>query len=311
MKVFISHSSTDKKFVRTLKDCLVENSIDIWLDEDQLDLGDSLLTKLEDALNESSHLVIILSPASVDSEWVKYELKKALENNRTGLMQKIIPVKFRDCKIPEELKDLLYADLSEEIVLPIANDRIKFISDGFDAFFLKLVRALKNSAKAINSDEKQEIISSIKSSEKEVAEYVKTIRRANYELIGFNSLDTLLKYKGRIRTAKKDSSESEEIFPFLLPANLKSVLNLKIGDFIMFESSSPFASVGQFAGYRIDDLKIALDSHIRKDLFLRNNKIYQVEVDPEKKVIRFVDNSEFVTVPNLINVGEGNRGLAA
>lgn len=90
MKVFISHSSTDKRFVRTLKECLNINNIDTWIDEDQLDLGDSLLSKLEQALNESSHLVIVLSPSSVQSDWVKFELKKALDNNRTGLMQKIM-----------------------------------------------------------------------------------------------------------------------------------------------------------------------------------------------------------------------------
>ncbi|MBK7667852.1 MAG: toll/interleukin-1 receptor domain-containing protein [Sphingobacteriaceae bacterium] len=115
MKVFISHSSKDKKFVRTLKDCLLENSIETWFDDDQLDFGDSLVTKLESALNESSHLVIILSPSSVESEWVNFELKKAIENTRTGLINKIIPIKYRDCKIPDVLTDLLYADLSSEV----------------------------------------------------------------------------------------------------------------------------------------------------------------------------------------------------
>ena len=142
MKVFISHSSKDKKFVRTLKDCLLENSIDTWLDEDQLDLGDSLVAKLETALDNSSHLVIILSPSSVESDWVNFELKKALKNNRTGLTQKIIPVKYRECEIPEEIADLLHADLSNEVVLPVG-ERVKFISDGFDSFFLNLLERLE------------------------------------------------------------------------------------------------------------------------------------------------------------------------
>ncbi|MBK9047539.1 MAG: toll/interleukin-1 receptor domain-containing protein [Bacteroidetes bacterium] len=71
MKVFISHSSTDKKFVRTLKEDLNENGIETWFDEDELDLGDSLADKLELALEESSHFIIVLSPASASSEWVK------------------------------------------------------------------------------------------------------------------------------------------------------------------------------------------------------------------------------------------------
>jgi len=310
MKVFISHSSTDKKFVRTLKDCLIENSINTWVDEDQLELGDSLLTKLEEALNESSHLVIVLSPNSVESEWVKYELKKALENNRTGLMQKIIPIKFRECVIPEELKDLLYADLSDMVVLPTPSDRLKFLSEGFDAFFLKLVRALKNSAKAINKEEKKEILSSIKSSEKQVNEYVKNIHRANYELIGFSSPETLRKYVKNIKREKK-SLENEEVLPFLLPASLKNILNLKLGDVVQFEADLPFPSFGHFAGYRIDDLKIALDPHIRTELYLTNFQIYQVEINPEKKIIRFVNNSEFVKPPKFPTIGESDYALSA
>lgn len=310
MKVFISHSSIDKKFVRTLKDCLIANNIDIWMDEDQLDLGDSLLTKLEQALNDSSHLVIILSPASIESDWVKFELKKAIDNSRTGLMQKIIPVKFQECQIPEELSDMVYADLSNEVVLP-AGDRLKFISDGFEGFFLKLVRALRNSAKAISNDEKQEIISSIKSSEQQVVDHSKQIYRANYELIGFNSKETQRKYIERIRKSNSSLKADDDIFPCLLPASFKNILNLKIGDVVKIESDLPFPSYVYFAGYRIDDLKIVLDSHTRTELYLVNHKIYQVEVDPEKNTIRFVNNSEFVRPPNFPIAGENNFALAA
>ncbi|MBK9794444.1 MAG: toll/interleukin-1 receptor domain-containing protein [Sphingobacteriales bacterium] len=61
IKAFISHSSKDKKFVRTLKEDLNENGIETWFDEDQLDLGDSLLEKLDTSLEESTHFIIILS----------------------------------------------------------------------------------------------------------------------------------------------------------------------------------------------------------------------------------------------------------
>ena len=36
MKVFISHSSSDKPFVRKLKNDLNLNGIDTWYDEDEL-----------------------------------------------------------------------------------------------------------------------------------------------------------------------------------------------------------------------------------------------------------------------------------
>ncbi len=286
MKVFISHSSKDKKFVRTLKDCLIENSIDVWLDEDQLDLGDRLISKLENALDNSSHLVIILSPASIESDWVKYELKKALNNHRTGLIQKIIPIKYKECDLPVELNELLYSDLSKEVVLPNEN-RIKFISNGFDDFFLKLVRAIRNSSKAINEDEKTEIIQSIKSSVEQVDNVKKSIHRANYELVGYNTLESREKYQ-KIISSKIKSENLEILRPFLLPSTVKHIFKPSIGEKIEILSDLPFSSYGHFAGFRTDDLKITIDKRTRSEIAIKSRYFYQVEIDPEKKSIRFV-----------------------
>jgi hypothetical protein len=310
MKVFISHSSRDKKFVRSLKDGLIENNIDIWFDEDQLDLGDSLLNKLGTALNTSSHLVIILSPSSIESDWVKFELKKALENQRTGLMQKIIPVKFRECDVPEELADVLYADLSNEIVLP-DGDRLKFLSGGFENFFVKLVTALRNSAKAISTNEKEEIIKSIKSTESTVNTHVKNIHRANYEVVGFNTTESRLKYQRLIAKALNFKGETDDIRPFLLPASLMHIFQPEIGEKIKFESDLPFPSHGHFAGYRIDDLKITVDKRTRDEILLQSKQIYQTEIDPEKKTIRFVNNFDYLTKGStFFSAGENNYALA-
>lgn len=289
MKIFISHSSKDKKFVRLLKDCLLENTIETWVDEDQLDFGDSLINKLETALDETSHLVIILSPASIESDWVNFELKKALENHRTGLIQKIIPIKYRECIIPEELSDLLYADLSDEVVLPADGNRVKFISNGFDGFFLNLVRAIKNSAKIINQDEKKEIIKSIKSSEKEIEKHTNLIHRGNYELVGYTTLESRSKYQNQILKTNSHFENIDDIRPILLPLGLKKIFTPKIGDKIEVEYELPFPTYGHFAGYRIDDLKITIDKRTRNGADINAKHFYQVEIDPEKKLIKFVD----------------------
>ncbi|QJP34541.1 toll/interleukin-1 receptor domain-containing protein [Nonlabens sp. Ci31] len=312
MKVFISHSSTDKKFVRMLKDALVENSIEIWFDEDQLDLGDNLVSRLDYALDTSSHLVIILSPSSIKSDWVKFELKKALGNTRTGLMQKIIPIKYRNCEIPEELKDILYADLSKEVVLPTDDGRkIKFISDGFDAVFLKLVRAIQNNAKAFNEVEKEEIIKSIKSSQPIIKENSATIHRGNYELIGFNSAESKFKYQKIIFEQDDSISNIEELRPFLLPASLKPLINCKKGKRFEIRTDLPFSSYGHFAGFRIDDLKIAIDKKSRDEIFLNAGILYQVEIDLKENIIRFVNNFDFDPKDKILKAGENNYALAA
>lgn len=289
MKVFISHSSKDKKFVRHLKDCLLENTIETWLDEDQLEFGDSLVTKLENALDETSHLVIILSPASIESDWVKFELKKALINQKTGLTQKIIPIKYRDCKIPDELSDLLYADLSEEVVLPTDSNRVKFISNGFDSFFLKLVRGIRNSGKIINKDEKEEIIKSIKSSEKDILKNSSQIHRGIYELVGFASAEARNKYQNIIMKESPEFKNIENIRPILLPLSLKTLFSPKIGDVIEIQHTLPFPTYGHFAGFRLDDLKITIEKEARNGALLDAKHFYQVEVDTEKRLIKFVN----------------------
>ncbi len=43
--IFISHSSEDKSFVRKLKNDLVQLGHNVWVDEGQIDIGDSIPLK--------------------------------------------------------------------------------------------------------------------------------------------------------------------------------------------------------------------------------------------------------------------------
>lgn len=293
MNVFISHSSADKRFVRTLKGYLNENGISTFFDEDQLDLGDNLLTKLESALNTTSHLVIILSPNSVDSKWVKYELKKALDNHKTGITQKIIPIKYRECVIPEEINDLLYYDLTSEVVLPIdETGKLKFISKGFDDFFLKLVRAIKSSTKSFSSIEKEEIIKSIKTAEKDLIKDTDEIHRGLYEIAGYSNPVSKGKYQQE--ASKKNSSITfDKIRPILLPNSLKGKFKIEIGEEIQLISDNRYKSYGHFAGYRSDDLKLILDKNARDELKLITRHIYQVEYYNDKKLIQIFNTNDY------------------
>lgn len=286
MKVFISHSSKDKKFVRTLKDCLEENDIDTWVDEDQLDLGDSLVAKLESALNDSSHFVLILSPTSVSSDWVKMEMKKAVTNHKTGLLQKIIPIKYRKCDIPEQLSEIIYHDLSDEVVLPTADgNKVKFISDGFEAFFLRLVKAIRNSAKEISSKEKEEIIKSLRSTEAQVEAHAKKMHRGIYKIIGYTPE---AKIRFQKSTFSKNFKNVDEVRPILLPTSVKQAMKAQIGDRILVKQGL-FESFGHLAGYRSDDVKLVLEKRIQEEAKIINQQYYQVEINPEENTIIIVD----------------------
>ncbi len=291
MKVFISHSSIDKKFVRTLKDDLTENSIETWFDEDQLDLGDSLSDKLELALEDSSHFLIILSPSSVNSEWVKFELEKALKQNNMQVLQKIIPVKYSPCEVPKELNTLLYADLSNE-VRQTKGEKVEFVTDGYSSFLLKLCKAIRNSEKKLTTNDKiafQKEFS--KEATKEEASIKHNIVKATYTLFGYKDLNTKHSYSRIVMEKTKDKTLDEvtKVRPILLPPLLKSVLpNLNYGDKIFFTRNYFSNEYGHFAGFRKDDLAITLDPVVRKAISVMKGKKYNVEIETEKRRITFL-----------------------
>jgi hypothetical protein len=100
VSVFLSHSSKDKPFVRDLADALeTGGEIRVWLDEREIDYGENIVNKISDGL-DSDVILLILSPDSADSRWVKEEWTDAyweqVNDNRTRLAG----VLYRDCRIP-------------------------------------------------------------------------------------------------------------------------------------------------------------------------------------------------------------------
>ncbi len=110
MPIFISYSHQDKAFVDELAKQLVRHHVNIWLDRWELSIGDSILEQVQSAIDESSALLVVLSQASVKSEWCKRELSsgllKELEERRVFVM----PVLLDDCDIPLFARGKLYAD---------------------------------------------------------------------------------------------------------------------------------------------------------------------------------------------------------
>ena len=109
-RVFISHSSVDKPFVRKLVDDLKKQDIPVWFDEQQIAVGDSIVAKINDGLSNSLYIVAVLSKASVASGWVQNELNYATMQAATNKSVVILPILLDDCKIPPLLLDRLYAD---------------------------------------------------------------------------------------------------------------------------------------------------------------------------------------------------------
>ena len=63
-KVFISHSSKDHEFVHGLAADLERDSVDCWVDEGEVKVGDRLRDKIERGIEQSDFMIVVLSKAS-------------------------------------------------------------------------------------------------------------------------------------------------------------------------------------------------------------------------------------------------------
>jgi len=110
MPIFISYNHSDKKFVDLLANQLVQRHVNVWLDRWELSIGDTILEKVQEAIDGSSALLVILSKTSVQSEWCKKEINggllKELEEKRVF----VLPVLLEDCEMPLFARGKLYAD---------------------------------------------------------------------------------------------------------------------------------------------------------------------------------------------------------
>jgi hypothetical protein len=121
-KVFISYSRKDIGFVRKLAGDLEKADYEVWWDLTDLRGGDDWLRVIPAAIESSDHFVVVLSPNSAISDWVKKEYTQALSSRK-----KIIPIMLERSSVPFALNTINYVD---------------FTSDDYAANFQTLLDAL-------------------------------------------------------------------------------------------------------------------------------------------------------------------------
>lgn len=111
MTIFISYSHADKEFVDHLAAQMVKRNAQVWVDTWELNVGDSIIQHVQDAITKSDALLVVLSEASVNSEWCKKELNSGLMRELDEKRVVVLPVIINDCEIPLFLREKMYADL--------------------------------------------------------------------------------------------------------------------------------------------------------------------------------------------------------
>jgi tetratricopeptide (TPR) repeat protein len=125
--VFLSYRSINRGFVLNLYDVLTEIGFIVFLDQYVLKPGDSLVRKLEDALEASQAGVLIWSNAAKDSEWVRNEYDVMISKATSNKKFYFVPVKINRTALPAFAKTKLFVDFTEYPDGPNGGDLLRLV----------------------------------------------------------------------------------------------------------------------------------------------------------------------------------------
>ncbi len=97
--IFISHSSLNADFVGELRTQLESFGLKTWVDCRELVGGQKLAREIEQAIDEATYLIAVISPQTVNSKWVRKEIKYALAKQKQNKAFAIIPLLLPGIKI--------------------------------------------------------------------------------------------------------------------------------------------------------------------------------------------------------------------
>jgi len=118
MQVFISYACEDSELARKLSQWLQDAGFDVWLDENNVLPGDNWAEKVSQALKKSQAMVVLVSPAAMNSRSVRHEIEFALGAKEYS--GRLVPVfigprdRIPKDKLPWILRRLKGIDLTDQ-----------------------------------------------------------------------------------------------------------------------------------------------------------------------------------------------------
>lgn len=108
-KTFLSYSRANKDFAVRLARELKSEGFWVWLDQLDIPAGARWDREVEKALKECEIFMIILTPASIDSENVLDEIGYAIDMGK-----RFLPVLLEKCDVPLRLRRFQYVDFTDK-----------------------------------------------------------------------------------------------------------------------------------------------------------------------------------------------------
>jgi hypothetical protein len=144
---FISYSTKDQEFADRLYADLQNNGVRCWFAPHDIQAGKKIHEQIDEAIRRYERLLLILSPDSMSSEWVKTEIGKAREREIAEKRQALFPVRLISMELIRKWK-LFDADEGKDLAKEIREYHIPDFSDwkNHDSYakaFQNLLRDLK------------------------------------------------------------------------------------------------------------------------------------------------------------------------
>lgn len=105
IQAFISYSHKDQPFALALHEQLVAQKVDAFIDEVDIEVGESLIRKISDAIVDGDFVVALITEHSVNSEWCRKELSIAVTDGINNKQVKVLPIVMGAAEPPPELSD--------------------------------------------------------------------------------------------------------------------------------------------------------------------------------------------------------------
>lgn len=189
MKIFMSHSSRQKLFVKELRKYLPEH-IDLWIDEKQLLVGDDFGVTIKKTIEEEvDFLILVIDNSAIESDWVIREfnwgLKKEVELGRTFVLP-ILLEKEAWVKLTEEkIKNRQYIHCYEFTDTAIKAASSELINE----LFAQVCRQLQGNDKS--SNQKNSTVKLLEEADNFTANVAEKIRFLVYPYRQKNPLDLI------------------------------------------------------------------------------------------------------------------------
>jgi hypothetical protein len=89
---FISHSSKDHGFAARLHSRLVQEKLRVWYAPEDIRGGRKSVDQIDEAIRVHDKLLLALSKASMSSDWVRHEIKRAVRREKRDKKQILFPI---------------------------------------------------------------------------------------------------------------------------------------------------------------------------------------------------------------------------